>query len=123
MDLNAGAIEWGVEWEARKYDASRRVVPAVAPLLSLLKRTYMEQGRPKEGLVCPQRADWATTGHYPYSLPVGTRRLSVSVQGPSNTTPQFTHGLLHQFGLVDLYAYPNVESTLLHAAGAAGASH
>jgi hypothetical protein len=60
--------------------------------------------------------DWATTGHYPYSLHGGTRRLSVSVQGPSNTTPQFTHGLLHQFGLVDLYAHPNVESTLLHAA-------
>ena len=62
IDLDLGAIEWGVEWEARKYDASRRVVPTVAPLLGLLKRRYMEQGRPREGLVCPPHAAWATTG-------------------------------------------------------------
>jgi integrase len=37
-------------------------VPTVPPLLALLKRRYMEQGRPKEGLVCPPHADWATTG-------------------------------------------------------------
>jgi hypothetical protein len=52
----------GRRWEARKYDASRRVVPIVPPLLLLLKRAYLEQGRPKEGLVCPPRTDWATTG-------------------------------------------------------------
>jgi integrase len=62
VDLKLGALEWGVEWEARKYDASRRVVPIVPPLLVLLKRVYLEQGRPKEGLVCPPHADWATTG-------------------------------------------------------------
>jgi integrase len=62
VDLDLGAIEWGVEWEARKYDASRRVVPIVSPLLALLKRGYMEQGRPKTGLVCPPHAAWATTG-------------------------------------------------------------
>jgi integrase len=62
VDLDIGAIEWGVEWEARKYDASRRVVPAVPALLALLRRRYMEQGRPKEGLVCPPRTAWATTG-------------------------------------------------------------
>jgi integrase len=62
VDLKVGALEWGVEWEARKYDASRRVVPIVPPLLVLLKRVYLEQGRPKEGLVCPPHADWATTG-------------------------------------------------------------
>jgi integrase len=62
VDLKVGALEWGVEWEARKYDASRRVVPIVPPLLVLLKRVYLEQGRPKEGLVCPPRVDWATTG-------------------------------------------------------------
>ena len=63
IDLDTGAIEWGVEWEARKYDASRRFVPVVAPLLALLKRRYMEQGRPKpEELVCPPHTSWATSG-------------------------------------------------------------
>jgi integrase len=56
VDLKVGAIEWGVEWEARKYEASRRVVPAVTPLLTLLKRAYLEQGRPGgKQLVCPPR--------------------------------------------------------------------
>ena len=62
VELEVGAIEWGVEWEARKYEASRRVVPTVPPLLGLLKRGYMEQGRPKEGLVCPPHVPWATSG-------------------------------------------------------------
>jgi integrase len=56
VDLNLGAIEWGVEWEARKYQASRRVVPTVPPLLALLNRAYLEQGRPDGSqLVCPPR--------------------------------------------------------------------
>jgi integrase len=56
VDLNVGALEWGVEWEARKYDASRRVVPTVPPLLALLKRAFLEQGRPNvSSLVCPPR--------------------------------------------------------------------
>lgn len=56
VDLELGAIEWGVEWEARKYDASHRVVPAVPSLLALLKRVYLEQGRPDgDRLVCPPR--------------------------------------------------------------------
>jgi hypothetical protein len=38
VDLKVGALEWGVEWEARKYDASRRVVPLVPQLHNLLKR-------------------------------------------------------------------------------------
>ena len=46
VELDLGAIEWGVEWDARKYEASRRVVPTVAPLLALLNRGYMEHGRP-----------------------------------------------------------------------------
>lgn len=62
VDLDGGAIEWGVEWEARKYDASRRIVPTVPQLLALLKRRYLELGRPKEGLVCPPLTPWATTG-------------------------------------------------------------
>lgn len=62
VDLDVGAIEWGIEWEARKYDASRRVVPVVAPLLALLKRRYLEVGRPNGDLVCPPHAAWSTTG-------------------------------------------------------------
>jgi integrase len=62
VDQDVGAIEWGVEWEARKYDASHRVVPTAAPLLALLKRRYLEQGRPKDGLVCPPLAEWGSTG-------------------------------------------------------------
>jgi site-specific recombinase XerD len=38
VDLTLGAVEWGVEWEARKYEASRRVIPTVPSLLALLKR-------------------------------------------------------------------------------------
>jgi integrase len=57
LDLKVGAIEWGVEWEARKYEASRRVVPTVPPLLAMLKRAYLEQGRPDgKQRVCPPRA-------------------------------------------------------------------
>lgn len=54
--------------------------------------------------------DWATTGPWPYDLPTGlTRRISVSVQSIYNDPDaRFTHGLGHQFGLVDLYAHPNV---------------
>lgn len=56
VDLELGLIEWGVEWEAAKYEASHRVVPCVPPLLSLLKRVYLEQGRPDgSALVCPPR--------------------------------------------------------------------
>jgi integrase len=56
VDLKVGAIEWGVEWEARKYEASRRVVPTVPSLLAMLKRAYLEQGRPEgKQLVCPPR--------------------------------------------------------------------
>ena len=62
VDLKVGALEWGVEWEARKYEASRRVVPIIPPLLVLLKRVYLEQGRPKDGLVCRPHTEWATTG-------------------------------------------------------------
>jgi integrase len=56
VDLQVGAIEWGVEWEARKLEASRRVVATVPPLLAMLKRGYLEQGRPDaKQLVCPTR--------------------------------------------------------------------
>ena len=53
--------------------------------------------------------DWATTGPWPYTLPAGfTRPISVSIQGYQNPVARFTHGLLHQFGLVDLYAHEGV---------------
>lgn len=53
--------------------------------------------------------DWATTGPWPYDLPGGfTRPISVSVQSYANSAARFGHGLLHQFGLVDLYAHPGV---------------
>lgn len=47
---------------------------------------------------------------------IASRRLSVSVQGPADTTPEYAHGLSHQFGLVDLYAYEDVESPREHLA-------
>jgi integrase len=38
VDLEVGAIEWGVSEHARKSRAARRVVPAGRPLRILLKR-------------------------------------------------------------------------------------
>jgi integrase len=56
VDLDVGAIEWGVAEEARKSRAAQRVVPAVRPLRILLKRAYLEQGKPaQDQLVCPPR--------------------------------------------------------------------
>jgi hypothetical protein len=53
--------------------------------------------------------DWATTGPWPYSLPAGfSRPISVSIHSYANTPARYTHGMLHQFGLVDLYAHPGV---------------
>lgn len=56
VDLKVGAIELGVDPDARKSDAAHRVIPAVSPLLALLKRAYLEAGRPDGGeLLCPPR--------------------------------------------------------------------
>ena len=56
VDLKVGAIELGVDPDARKSDAAHRVIPAVPPLLALLKRAYLEAGRPDGGeLLCPPR--------------------------------------------------------------------
>lgn len=53
--------------------------------------------------------DWATTGPWPYNLPAGfTRPISVSIQSYANPAARFSHGMLHQFGLVDLYAHEGV---------------
>jgi integrase len=52
VDLDAFAwVELGAEWEAAKYEASHRVVPTVQPLKQLLRRVWLEQGRPATGLV------------------------------------------------------------------------
>lgn len=87
VDLEVGAVEWGVEWEARKYEASRRVVPAVPPLLAAVKRAFLVQGRPDgaalvfppryrsasglgstNGLAKRARARWEHAGLVPVSL-------------------------------------------------------
>ena len=60
--------------------------------------------------------DWATTGAFPYNLPGGVKYLSVSIQGPSNSSAQYEHGLGHQFGLMDLFIHENVEFPLDHVA-------
>jgi hypothetical protein len=53
--------------------------------------------------------DWATTGPWPYDLPAGfTRPISVSIQSYANQAARFNHGMLHHFGLVDLYAHQGV---------------
>jgi hypothetical protein len=53
--------------------------------------------------------DWATTGPWPYDLPGGfTQPISVSIQSHANPAARFTHGMLHQFGAVDLYAHEGV---------------
>jgi M6 family metalloprotease-like protein len=60
-------------------------------------------------------SDWATTGLWPYTMSGGeTKYLTVSVQGPGNSTNQYTHGISHQFGLEDLYPYPNVSFPIAH---------
>lgn len=53
--------------------------------------------------------DRATTGPWPYDMPVGLPRpLSVSVHSFQNSEARFAHGIGHQFGFLDLYAYPGV---------------
>ena len=54
IDLRVGVIEWGVDEDARRSRAARRVVPTVKPLLTLLKRAWIRQCRPSaDQLVCP----------------------------------------------------------------------
>jgi hypothetical protein len=70
VDLPLGAIEWGVDEDARKSPAARRVVPTVKPLLTLLKRAWIKQGRPAGGNPCVRRDDAAPVGSW---TPVGCR--------------------------------------------------
>jgi M6 family metalloprotease-like protein len=59
--------------------------------------------------------DWATTGTWPFSFNGTTRYLTASVQGGNNSMPQFAHGVSHQLGMLDLYAYDNVTFDRPHA--------
>jgi hypothetical protein len=68
VDLRVRAIERGVDDDARKSRGARRVVPAVKPLLSLLKRAWISQGRP---LGRPPRMSSSPAESQP---PVGHRR-------------------------------------------------
>lgn len=50
-----------------------------------------------------------TTGPWPYELPAGfTRPISVSVHGYAAPTERFSSGVLHQFGMLDLFAHEGV---------------
>ncbi|MUH35800.1 hypothetical protein D9O36_08115 [Zobellia amurskyensis] len=61
--------------------------------------------------------DWATTGKWKYDVPgPEDKYFTVSIQSPSNTVNQYSHGLSHQLGLIDLYAYPNVSFPIDHPA-------
>ncbi|MCA1678397.1 MAG: tyrosine-type recombinase/integrase [Actinobacteria bacterium] len=55
VDLKLGAVELAADEEGRKPGGSWRVVPLVKPALTLLKRAWIAQGRPREGKVCPPR--------------------------------------------------------------------
>jgi integrase len=55
VHLELGAVELAGDEEGRKPGGSWRIVPLVAPLRSLLRRAWLEQGRPRSGKVCPPR--------------------------------------------------------------------
>lgn len=59
--------------------------------------------------------DWATTGSWPYEVPGLGRPLSVSIQSFANNTARFSHGLMHQLNLIDLYAHEGVVFAFPHA--------
>ena len=61
--------------------------------------------------------DYATTGDWPFDVPGVNRPLSISIQSFSNPVERFTHGLLHQFGLIDLYAHEGVIFDFPHTNG------
>ncbi len=60
VDLELGAMELAADELGRKPGGSWRVVPFVSPLRALLRRAWLEQGRPKDGKVCPPRASSAS---------------------------------------------------------------
>jgi integrase len=58
VDLQLAALELAADEEGRKPGGSWRVVPLVKPALTLLKRAWIAQGRPRGGKVCPPRYAW-----------------------------------------------------------------
>ena len=64
IDLKLALMEVGADAEhASKSDAAHHVVPIVKPLLPMLKREWLRQGRPSgEQLVCPPRNRSSKTG-------------------------------------------------------------
>ncbi len=94
VDLKVGAIEWGLEWEARKYEASRRVVPTVPPLLAMLKRAYLEQGRPSgKQRVCPAgRSKPIPTARLVMAWRVRAQDLGRGEADPDHAAGVATHG-------------------------------
>ncbi|HEY6212660.1 MAG TPA: M36 family metallopeptidase [Vicinamibacterales bacterium] len=63
--------------------------------------------------------EWATTGPWPYALPVGfgKKRMSVSVHRYDQTQAQFNHAIGHHFGLIDLYPHQGVTFPRRYANG------
>lgn len=53
VDRDRWAVTWGADERARKSRAAHRLVPAVTPLVALLREQWMRLGRPDDGLVCP----------------------------------------------------------------------
>jgi integrase len=86
IDLKLGALELAADEAGRKPGGSWRVVPLVKPALTLLKRAWIAQGRPRIGKVCPPRRatgsgmlalgglqrriheEWEKSGHRPIGL-------------------------------------------------------
>jgi integrase len=60
VDLKLGAVELAADEEGRKPGGSWRVVPLVKPLHAMLRETWIAQGRPTEGKVCPPRQSSAS---------------------------------------------------------------
>jgi HD domain len=86
VDLKLGAVELAADEDGRKPGGSWRSVLLVKPVLTLLQRTWIAQGRPSDGKVCPPRhannsgmlalagaqrsghKEWVEAGHKPIDL-------------------------------------------------------
>ena len=55
VDFKLDAVELAGDEEGRKPGGSWRIVPLVSPLRTMLRRAWIEQGRPTKGKVCPPR--------------------------------------------------------------------
>jgi integrase len=55
VHFNVDALELAADEIGRKPGGSWRIVPGVAPLMTILRAEWEAQGRPQEGKVCPPR--------------------------------------------------------------------